>query len=167
MRRGCRAGIGHVVLPRHREALRPGQVLSEQFSTDIHRGDQRDIFAYVLSVCGFHTESDNILHWPREWSYWSISDYLTGKWLATHPQDKELLKRGAESFERLLQYAGIHEQSARIIELNAARLYLCAQDSTRAKERIKNAVQKKDAVILKRIEIDPELRKVHSGISAT
>lgn len=135
-------------------------------SLENHHGDQRDIFAYILGVSDLHAESENILHWSREWSYWSISDYLTEMWITNHSNDKELLKRGASSFAKLLQYASINEQSVRLIELNAARLYLSAQEPTLAKERIRNAVLKKDLVVMKRIEIDPELKKAYSSLQA-
>lgn len=121
--------------------------------------DQRDVFAYILGLDGFVEEAQHIRHWPREWSYWSISDYLTERWLF-NAGDKECLAKGRAVFERLLQYAQVADSSVHILHLNAARLAIALGDTEAARAHVQAATSAKDIVISKRLLLDQPLSKL-------
>jgi len=118
--------------------------------------DQRDVFAYVLGLDGFLEEAQLVRHWPRDWSYWSISDFLTERWLS-NAGDKERLTKGRTVFEHLLQYAQFAKSSSRILHLNSARLAMALGDTEAARIHVQAATTTKDIVISKRLLLDQSL----------
>jgi hypothetical protein len=123
-----------------------------------HAGDQRDVFGYLLGQNGFGGEAELVRKWSRQWSYWSISDFLVERWLSAQ-RNVEILKRGIAVFENLLEYAQIAPESARIVHLNAARLANALGDVGLAKIHISGATSQKDKVIDARLHLEPDLKK--------
>lgn len=120
-----------------------------------HEGDQRDVFAYVLGFCGLSSEANFIRSWPRNMSYWSISDILTDRWIAG--ADDATIRLGISALEQVIEYAQIATSSARIIQLNIARLFIALKENTSASQYLALASLVDDKVISKRVSFDPAL----------
>ncbi|MBT9613920.1 MAG: hypothetical protein IV108_11725 [Burkholderiales bacterium] len=118
-----------------------------------HSGDQRDVFAYVLGFCGLTGEANLIRGWPRDLSYWSISDLLTDRWIAEG--DEKNIRAGIAGFDQLVGYAELVPSSIRIIQLNIARLYIALNDLPSARKYLSLATNSEDLVISKRINLNP------------
>lgn len=128
--------------------------------TKKHHGDQRDILSYLLDINGFHDDASSILHSSRKLTYWALSDYLAQKWILTI--DDSIIKRGIKFFEDLLDYAEIEATTVLIIYFNLARLSAAVNDTPNAMEYLKKAIKTEHKVILKRIQLDPNLSKLHT-----
>ena len=135
---------------RSREQFR---ITEEMFEQD--DDDQRDVFSFVLAANGLVEEANIVRQWPRDWSYWSISDFLTERWLAS--PNKQTIEQGIKSFEQLMSYSIIVESSAAIIHLNSARLALKLENIPLAKQNIEAARKKKSEVVAKRLKLDKQL----------
>lgn len=85
-----------------------------------HRGDQRDIFAYVLSINGLLSEAKLVREFPRKIHYWSIADLLTEEWIGSG--DKTVQEKGIKVLTDLIDYAAINGQSIRLVQTNIIRL---------------------------------------------
>ena len=120
-----------------------------------HDGDQRDVFAYVLGFCGLPTEANFIRSWTRDLSYWSISDILTERWITE--ADEKTIRLGISALENIIGYARVAPSSARIIQLNIAKLLIAINDTTSAKQHLTLAMAEDDKVISKRLAFDPLL----------
>lgn len=118
-------------------------------------GDQRDVFAYVLGFCGLSSEANFIRSWSRELSYWSISDILTERWI-TEADDKTI-RLGISALEKIIGYAHMAPSSARIIQLNIARLFIALNNNSSARKHLTLAKEEDDKVISKRVAFDPLL----------
>lgn len=123
-----------------------------------HRGDQRDIFAFVLGVNGFQDIASELRSTNREMSYWSISDELTERWLING--DEDTIKRACTVLENIFDYAKIQEMSQGVLLINAARLCLKFNDKETAKKYILRANVEKDSVAKTRVELIGELSSV-------
>lgn len=95
---------------------------SDSLSTikDVHYDEQRDIFAYVLSINELNDDADEIRLITRKISYWSIADHLTQKWIISG--DKDLMTKGCNTLKELIEYAGIQKDSILLIKSNILRL---------------------------------------------
>jgi hypothetical protein len=122
---------------------------------DGHTGDQRDVFAYVLGFCELSSDANFIRSWPRDLSYWSISDILADRWIAEG--DAKTIRAGILAFDKIIDYAQIAPSSARIIQLNIARLFLALNDAPSARSHLTQAKAEDDKVIAKRIHFHPAL----------
>ncbi len=120
-----------------------------------HFDDQRDIFAFILGAYGFIDDAEGIKKWPRELSYWSISDMLTEKWL--NSGDNQKLISGREILNQLIEYAKIADESKRILLVNLARLSMALNDRKSAIEYITKAASDKRKIVKDRIKIHKEL----------
>lgn len=127
-------------------------------SPDGHSGDQRDVFAFVLGFFELSSDANSIRSWPRDLSYWSISDILTDKWIAEG--DVRTIRLGISAFGQIIDYAYMAPSSVRIVQLNIARLYLTLNDVPSAKSHLTLAKAEKDKVIAKRIHLHTELLKL-------
>lgn len=100
-----------------------GRILdSDSLSTikDVHYDEQRDTFAYVLSINELNDDADEIRLITRKISYWSIADHLTQKWIISG--DKDLMTKGCNTLKELIEYAGIQKDSILLIKSNILRL---------------------------------------------
>lgn len=116
---------------------------------DKHSAEQRDIVAYVLSTMSLNEYADEIRYIPRDISYWSICDHLTQKWI--NKGDKSLCIKGAESLEKLIDYARIHDQSILLIKSNIARLYKEAGEESTSQKIIDEIMLSDSGVIQTRV----------------
>lgn len=123
-----------------------------------HSGDQRDVFAYVLGLCGLSVDANFIRAWPRDLSYWSISDILADRWIEAN--DEKVIRSGISALTELIDYAEIHPSSGRIIQLNISRLYLALNDAPSAKRYLNLANAEGDKVIAKRVALNPTLQEL-------
>lgn len=114
-----------------------------------HSGDQRDIVAYVLNSMSLNREAEEVRFIARDISYWSICDHLTQKWLET--EDKSVCLIGARALERLIEYAGIHDQSVLLIKSNISRLYKHANEEEKSKNLVEEVLASESGVIRFRV----------------
>lgn len=113
---------------------------------DSHHGEQRDIVAYILGINGLQKEADEVRFIKRDISYWSISDHLVEKWIES--RDSERMTKGAESLNELIGYAGIREDSVRLIKTGIARLY-SELGNIVAVEKITNELASDESQVIK------------------
>ncbi len=123
-----------------------------------HSGDQRDLYAFVLSNCKLSHEAELIRAWPRDLSFWSASDILTEHWLQNI--DRNTILSGITAFNELINYAEVAPSSVRILQLNAARLCLALNDIQLTRKYLADATSVKDLTISNRIKMLPSLSQL-------
>jgi hypothetical protein len=137
-------------------------LLSSRRASIMNRGEQRDEFAYLLALNGFGSEADRLRESSRDYSYWALSDSFTEGILIANSDD-EILKRGVTVLRQTLEYAeSIAPRSKAIINLNAARLAIKANDSKLAAELLASAEKDHSSEVRHRLQIDNELRQFHT-----
>lgn len=123
-----------------------------------HEGDQRDVFAYILGSCGLHEDAGLIRSCTRDLSYWSISDLLTDRWIASGNEAN--IRAGATALDRLISYALLAQESVRIIQINIARLYVAVNDEASARKYVALSTSENDPIISKRLVINPAIAQL-------
>jgi hypothetical protein len=116
---------------------------------DKHADEQRDVVAYILSVCSLGSYADEIRNIPRKISYWSICDHLTQKWLEA--DDVRLCENGANALERLIEYAAIADKSVLLIKSNIAKLYKAAGKLDKSQSIVDEIMASESGVIKARV----------------
>jgi hypothetical protein len=130
--------------------------------TKSHRGDQRDILAYIFSINGFNDEANLMRTSNRPLMYWSQADFLTERCLAAG--DKAIVRRGIKVLEDLLYYAEVVDTSQLLINFDIARMAAAIGDIEKVKKHIELARKGNHKVIEKRIQLDENLSKILSQV---
>lgn len=133
-------------------------LLNDPDGNSRHLGDQRDIFAFILGLCGFPEIACELRAIGRETSYWSISDSLTERWITT--PDEGTIRSACNAFEKLIEYARIAEESQGVLLLNAARLCLSINDRIGAKTYLNRSKAGKESIVARRIAMSFELSEL-------
>ena len=135
------------------------------FYTKRHKDDQREILTYIYGINGFYEEASSARTSPKSLSYWSESDFLAERCLASETEDT--LKRGITAMEQLLDYAEMAETSRLIIRLNIAKMATAINDLEKARENIALARKGNHKVVEKRIQFDNRLQKLTTPLDQT
>lgn len=125
--------------------------------TSQHSDDPRDVVAYILGISGLIDEAKEIRMIDRDISYWSICDYLSEKWISEGDKEKCLL--GAQTLEKLIDYASISDTSEMLVHTCISNLYKKASNSEKSNAAAHKAFETRHKVIEKRLnhsEIDVE-----------
>lgn len=128
-----------------------------QYTTS-HSDDQREVFAYILSINGLHDAANDARNSPRSLSYWSHADAVTEQCLKTNSPDQ--IQKGIKAFKDLMYYAAVAETSRMLINFDVAWLAASIGDVDTARVHLKRALVVNHEVIKKRISFEPRLVQI-------
>jgi hypothetical protein len=126
-----------------------------KFFTEQHRGDQRDVTAFVFAANGFNEEAQWTRNSERELSYWAEGDRLTEKVLEAGAPEN--IRRAIECLKALLNYGAIHDTSELLIHFDIARLAAAIGDKDAAFRHLSIARDRHHPVIETRVKMVPAL----------
>src|ERR1051326_5284550 len=130
--------------------------------TSSHRDDQREVFAYILSINGMADEAAAARNCPRELAYWGHADLVTERCLESDDHDKA--RRGIKALKDLMHYAAIVDTSRMLIDFDIARMAAAIGDLETAKAHVKQALVANHKVIKKRIAFDERLTRIANDL---